>query len=45
MNVLRSDDTPTPRDELDEFRERFIKIMPESDEDGSLIVEVAEWTE
>jgi len=45
VNVLRSDDTPTPRDELDEFRERFIKIMPESDEDGSLIVEVAEWTE
>lgn len=45
VNVLRSDGEPTSREELDEFRERFRGIMPESDEEANLIVEVAKWTE
>ncbi len=44
LNVLKSDGEPTEREELEEFRENFLKIMPGKDEDGNLKVEVAEWT-
>lgn len=44
VNVLRSDGESKPDRELSKFRERFIKIMPDSDEQGNLKVEIAEWT-
>lgn len=43
VNVFRSDEDPKSRDELDEFKEKFVKVMPKSDEDGNLEVEVAKW--
>lgn len=44
LNVLRSDGKPTPKGELEEFRKNFLEIMPEQGDEGSLKVEVAEWT-
>ncbi len=44
LNVLKSDGEPTSEEKLESFRENFLKIMPEKDEDGNLKVEVAEWT-
>ena len=44
LNVLKSDGEPTSKDELENFRDNFISIMPESDGEGNLKVEVAEWT-
>lgn len=43
LNVLRSDGEPTPREDLEGFRESFLEVMPDSDEEGSLKVEVAGW--
>lgn len=45
LNVLREDGNPSGKDELEEFREKFIKIMPEKGEDGNLKVEIAKWAE
>lgn len=45
LNVLRQDREPSPEEERKDFEERFKKVMPESDEDGNLEVEVGEWTE
>lgn len=45
LNVLRKDESPSTEDELAEFRRKFLEIMPEKGEDGSLKVEVAKWTE
>ena len=44
MNIFRPDGNPTEMGELEEFRSGFIDIMPGSDENGNLKVEVAEWT-
>lgn len=44
-NVVRPDGTPTSPAEREEFRRRFISIMPSSDEKGNLRVEVARWAE
>jgi Asp-tRNA(Asn)/Glu-tRNA(Gln) amidotransferase C subunit len=44
-NIMRADEQPTPTKELSEFRKRFISIMPSSDEEGNLKVEVARWVE
>lgn len=44
LNVLKEDGEPTSEEELENFRENFLKIMPERDENGNLEVEVAEWT-
>lgn len=44
LNVLRPDGEPTPKGELEEFRKNFLEIMPEQGDEGSLKVEVAEWT-
>ncbi len=43
LNVFRQDGKPTSSKELQNFRKNFLKIMPESDEDGNLEVEIAEW--
>ncbi|KXB02396.1 hypothetical protein AKJ44_00605 [candidate division MSBL1 archaeon SCGC-AAA261F17] len=45
LNVMRQDQSPSPKEEREEFERGFKKIMPESDEDGNLKVEVGEWTE
>jgi len=42
-NVTRPDGEPSRGEERSDFRKRFIKIMPGSDEDGNLRVEVAKW--
>jgi len=42
-NIMRPDGEPSSGGERSEFRERFIEIMPGSDEDGNLRVEVARW--
>jgi predicted Asp-tRNA(Asn)/Glu-tRNA(Gln) amidotransferase subunit C len=42
-NVTRPDGEPSRIEERSDFRKRFIKIMPGSDEDGNLRVEVAKW--
>jgi predicted Asp-tRNA(Asn)/Glu-tRNA(Gln) amidotransferase subunit C len=42
-NVVRPDGKPLPKRERSEFRKRFISIMPGSDEEGNLRVEVAKW--
>jgi len=42
-NVTRPDGEPSRSEERLDFRKRFIKIMPGSDEDGNLRVEVAKW--
>lgn len=42
-NELREDDKPKGREELQRFRKNFLRIMPSSDEEGNLEVEVAEW--
>ena len=42
-NIMRPDGEPSPGGERSEFRGRFIEIMPGSDEDGNLKVEVARW--
>ncbi len=42
-NVTRPDGEPSRSEERSDFRKRFIKIMPSSDEDGNLRVEVAKW--
>lgn len=42
-NIMRPDGKPSPGGERSEFREHFIEIMPGSDEDGNLRVEVARW--
>lgn len=44
-NIMRPDGKPSPDKELAVFREAFLKIVPASDEEGSLRVEVAKWTE
>ncbi len=44
LNVLKEDGESTSEEELENFRENFLKIMPEKDENGNLEVEVAEWT-
>lgn len=44
-NIMRPDGKPSPAKELAVFREAFLRIMPASDEEGSLRVEVAKWTE
>lgn len=45
LNVLREDENPSTKAELEEFRRKFLEIMPEKGEDGNLKVEVAKWTE
>jgi hypothetical protein len=45
FNVVRPDGEPTPPQELAEFRRRFLSVMPGSDEEGNLRVEVARWAE
>ena len=42
-NVTRPDGEPSRSGERANFRKRFLKIMPGSDEDGNLRVEVAKW--
>jgi Asp-tRNA(Asn)/Glu-tRNA(Gln) amidotransferase C subunit len=42
-NIMRSDGEPSPSGERSEFRKAFLKIMPHSDENGNLKVEVARW--
>jgi Asp-tRNA(Asn)/Glu-tRNA(Gln) amidotransferase C subunit len=42
-NIMRPDGEPSPSGERSEFRGYFIAIMPGSDEDGNLRVEVAKW--
>jgi Asp-tRNA(Asn)/Glu-tRNA(Gln) amidotransferase C subunit len=42
-NIMRPDGEPSPSDERSEFRMRFLGIMPHSDENGNLKVEVAKW--
>lgn len=44
LNVFRPDGKPTPENDLKSFRELFLKLMPDSDEEGNLKVEVAKWT-
>lgn len=44
LNVLKSDGEPISEEELENFRKNFLKIMPQSDDEGNLKVEVAEWT-
>lgn len=43
-NEFRDDARPKGKGELERFRKNFLRIMPSSDEDGNLEVEVAEWT-
>ncbi|MBS3815404.1 MAG: Asp-tRNA(Asn) amidotransferase GatCAB subunit C [Hadesarchaea archaeon] len=45
LNVLRSDAEPSSESERLEFKKRFKEIMPESDEEGNLKVEIGDWTE
>jgi hypothetical protein len=45
FNIMRPDGKPTSAEELAWFRKRFISIMPGSDEEGNLKVEVARWVE
>lgn len=42
-NIMRPDGEPSPSEGRAEFRGLFMKIMPGSDEDGNLRVEVAKW--
>jgi len=42
-NIMRPDGEPSPSGERSEFRRRFLGIMPHSDENGNLKVEVARW--
>ena len=42
-NIMRSDGEPSPSGERSDFRKAFLKIMPHSDENGNLKVEVARW--
>jgi Asp-tRNA(Asn)/Glu-tRNA(Gln) amidotransferase C subunit len=42
-NIMRPDGEPSPTGERSEFRKAFLKIMPHSDENGNLKVEVARW--
>lgn len=42
-NIMRRDGEPSPSVERSEFRRRFLEIMPNSDENGNLKVEVARW--
>jgi Asp-tRNA(Asn)/Glu-tRNA(Gln) amidotransferase C subunit len=42
-NIMRSDGEPSPTSERSEFRRAFLEIMPHSDENGNLKVEVAKW--
>ncbi len=43
VNPLRPDGEPSPPSVRREFRKCFISIMPASDDDGKLRVEVARW--
>lgn len=45
FNIVRPDGKPSPKEELADFRKRFIKVMPGSDEEGNVKVEVAKWVE
>lgn len=45
FNVLRSDGESTSEEELGQFRENFLKVVPEADQEGNLKVEVAKWKE
>jgi predicted Asp-tRNA(Asn)/Glu-tRNA(Gln) amidotransferase subunit C len=42
-NIMRPDGEPSSTGERSEFRKAFLKIMPHSDENGNLKVEVAKW--
>jgi Asp-tRNA(Asn)/Glu-tRNA(Gln) amidotransferase C subunit len=42
-NIMRPDGEPSPSGERSDFRKRFLGIMPHSDENGNLKVEVAKW--
>jgi Asp-tRNA(Asn)/Glu-tRNA(Gln) amidotransferase C subunit len=42
-NIMRPDGEPSPTGERSEFRKALLKIMPHSDENGNLKVEVAKW--
>lgn len=44
-HTLRSDSELLSKTTSSDFRERFKKIMPASDENGNLKVEVAKWVE
>ena len=44
LNILREDKEPESGKSLEEFRKLFLENMPDRDEEGNLIVEVAEWT-
>lgn len=44
-NVMRPDGKASPEGGRKDFRKMFIKIMPSSDDEGNLRVEVAKWTE
>lgn len=45
INLLRRDGEPSSKEKRADFRKRFKKIMPGSDEEGNLRVGVAEWKE
>jgi len=45
QNVMRPDGKPSPEKGRKDFREMFVKVMPDSDDEGNLRVEVAKWTE
>jgi Asp-tRNA(Asn)/Glu-tRNA(Gln) amidotransferase C subunit len=42
-NIMRPDGEPSPSGERSDFRRAFLDIMPHSDENGNLKVEVAKW--
>lgn len=42
-NIMRPDGEPSPSGERSDFRRAFLGIMPHSDENGNLKVEVAKW--
>jgi len=45
QNVMRPDGKASSEKGRKDFREMFIKVMPGSDDEGNLRVEVAKWTE
>lgn len=44
-HTLRSDGELLSKEKRSDFRSRFKSIMPASDENGNLKVEIAKWTE
>lgn len=44
-HTLRTNSKLLSKEKRADFRDRFKRIMPASDEDGNLKVEIAKWTE